>query len=74
MRAEYEGFEDAIVGIGIQFNREITIYDYEKCVVILMERDGMTRDEADEYMEFNCLNAWIGDFTPVFMMMEGNEE
>jgi hypothetical protein len=74
MRAKYEGFEDAVVGVGIQFNREIMIYDYEKCVVILMERDGMTRDEADEYMEYNYLGAWIGDTTPVFMMMEGDDE
>jgi hypothetical protein len=34
---------------------------------VLQERDGMSNEEAHEYMEFNVVNAYVGDFTPVFM-------
>jgi hypothetical protein len=48
-----DGFEDALIGIGRQFNRELALYDYEKCIEILMERDGMSREDAIEFFEFN---------------------
>ena len=32
-----------------------------------MERDGMAKQEAHEYMEFNVINAYVGDFTPSFV-------
>ena len=47
-----DGFRDALIGIGYQFNQQVAIYDYAKCVYVL-ERQGMTREEALEYMEFN---------------------
>jgi hypothetical protein len=33
----------------------------------LMQRDGMTYDEADEYIEFNCIGAWVGEQTPIIV-------
>jgi len=27
----------------------------------------MTTQEAHEYMEFNVVNAYVGDFTPIFI-------
>jgi hypothetical protein len=63
-----DGFDDAFVGISQCFTRTAAVYDYEKCVAILMERDGMEREEADEYMDFNVLGAYVGETTPVFMM------
>jgi hypothetical protein len=48
MSEEYEegvlladGFGEALIGIGTQFSTEVAIYDYDKCIRILMERDGM---------------------------------
>ena len=32
-----------------------------------MERDGMTREEAIEWMEFNVVGAWVGETTPIFV-------
>ncbi len=43
------------------------VYDYEKCIKILMDRDGMEEDEADEYLQFNTVGAWVGKGTPAFM-------
>jgi hypothetical protein len=62
-----DGFEDAFRGYGRQFNKVLAIYDYDKCVDILVERDGMTDQEAHEYMEFNVVGAYVGEHTPVFL-------
>ena len=62
-----DGFEDALLGYGHQFNKIIAIYDYHRCVKILIARDGMSEDEALEYMDFNVIGAYVGDHTPVFL-------
>ena len=62
-----DGFEEAFIGVGRQFNQHVAIYDYEKCVKILHERDGMDEDEAVEYMEFNVTGAYVGPATPIFL-------
>ena len=62
-----DGFEDALIGYVRRFGLEsLALYDYEKCIGILMKRDGMGRDEAEEFFEFNVIGAWVGDATPVF--------
>jgi hypothetical protein len=62
------GFEDAIIGIGTQFNiTDLVCYNYDKCVEILMTRDGMKEEEAIEYMEYNVVGAYIGENTPIFI-------
>lgn len=62
-----DGFEEAFIGVGYQFNKTIAVYDKAKCHTILMQRDGMTLDEAAEFLEFNCIGAYVGPQTPVFM-------
>ena len=59
-----DGFDDAIVGYD---SNGCVIYSYDKCMKVLQERDGMSNEEAHEYMEFNVVNAYVGDFTTVFM-------
>ena len=64
-----DGFDDAILGMCIQFGAEpLVAYDYEKCLNILMERDGMERTEAIDFMEFNVIGSYVGLNTPVFIM------
>ena len=65
-----DGFEGAYVGYATQFNKALAVYDYNLCVKILMDRDGMTDDEAIEYMDFNVLGAWVGENTPLFLYVE----
>ena len=55
------------MGIGSQFMSYFAIYDYGKCVQILMQRDGMTEEDAEEFMDFNVTGAWVGKGTPVFL-------
>ena len=66
----YDGFEAALVGFGYQFNYPVAVYDKERCLEILTERDGMSWEEAVEYFEFNVSGAWVGESTPVFLETE----
>ena len=64
------GFEEALIGIGYQFNTQLAVYDWDKCITILMERDQMSLEEAAEFMDFNVTGAWVGRNTPVFVKAE----
>ena len=66
------GFEEALIGYGNQFNNHVAIYDRDKCIDILMERDGMDIEEAEEYFEYNVQGAYVGEETPVFLNQEEN--
>ena len=78
------GFEEAILGWGERFHDTFVVYDLDKLLNILVERDGMTMEEAREYYEFNIVGAWVGDKTPAFIVqadaetlyefMEGDED
>ena len=63
-----DGFESCIIGLVQRFGWEpIIAYDYDKCVNLLMQRDGMSYEEAVEFMEFNVTGAWVGEGTPAFI-------
>ena len=63
-----DGLEDAIIGTGSLINMpDVLVYSYNKAVKIFMERDGMTHEEAVEWMEFNVVGAWVGETTPIFV-------
>ena len=62
-----DGFADALIGYGQQFSKILAVYDYDKCVEILMSRDGMEYDDAVEFMEYNVVGAYVGENTPVFV-------
>jgi len=65
-----DGFEDAYIGVCEVFNRPpLAAYDRDKCIEILMERDEMDRDEAEEYFNFNVAGAWVGENTPVYISL-----
>jgi len=66
----YDGFNDAIIGFSERMGRSpIVAYDRDKCIDILMERDGMTYEQADEYLEVNYIGAWVGEETPEFITL-----
>jgi hypothetical protein len=55
------------------FNRPpLATYDRDKCIDILMKRDGMTLDDAIDFFNYNVTGSWVGESTPAFitMMME----
>ena len=62
------GFEEAFIGRGWQHTKLIAVYDYNHCLTILMQRDEMTLEEAIEWMEYNVVGSYVGEYTPVFLM------
>jgi hypothetical protein len=63
-----DGFEDALVGIGYRCGQlALAVYSVQKCVGILIERDGMDYEGAMEFLEFNSIGAWVGEHTPIWM-------
>ena len=63
-----DGFEEAVIGVAERCSQPtLVVYDIDRCLKILMERDKMTYDEAVEYLSFNTLGAWIGEHTPLFL-------
>ena len=63
-----DGFEEAFVGVAHRACQEdVVAYDYDKCIAILCERDGMEYDDAVEFFSFNTLGSWVGDKTPIFI-------
>ena len=66
-----DGFNSAIIGqtltsIGKE-KVEKLVYDGWKMCDVLIDRDGMTPDEAFEYVEYNCDGANLGPKTPIIM-------
>ena len=63
-----DGFEHAIIGFTQRMNEPLlAVYNHDLMIQTLMQRDGMTYQEADEYIEYNCIGAWIGEQTPIIV-------
>lgn len=63
-----DGFESAEIGVMCRCGqRNIVVYDYDKCIKILMKRDGMSYEDAVDFFEFNVVGAWVGNETPGFV-------
>lgn len=63
-----DGFGEAIIGYSRRINLDYAVcYSYNKCVEILISRDGMSYSEAIEYMEFNVVGAYVGENTSIFI-------
>ena len=45
----------------------VVAYSVSKILDIMIERDGMTYEEALEFYEFNISGAWMGDYTPIYI-------
>jgi hypothetical protein len=60
-----DGFDEAILGVVERINLLVACYDRNKIIEILM-RD-MNEEEAWEYYQFNILDAYMGESTPVYL-------
>lgn len=64
----FDGFDEALIGIVERCSQPaLAVYDGERCIEILMDRDGMSRDAAIEFFGFNTMGTWAGEMTPVFL-------
>ena len=64
-----DGFDDAFIGHSQRINEpRLAVYSWELMMKVCIERDGMTYEEADEYISYNCIGAWVGERTPIIVM------
>jgi hypothetical protein len=64
-----DGLDGAIIGVVEEFgNSPRILYSKEKIIDILVERDGMTSEEAIEYYDFNILGLYAGEQNPIFLI------
>jgi hypothetical protein len=62
-----DGFDEALIGTVSRCGMNtVALYNTFKCIEILMVRDGMTEEEAQEFFEFNTLGSYVGENTPCF--------
>jgi hypothetical protein len=60
--------DEAIIGVVESFGGGSRIlYDKNKILDLLMERDGMTHSESEEYYDFNIIGGYFGEMNPVFL-------
>ncbi len=67
-----DDFDDALIGKCHVWTKDgpqtVALYDYAKCVDILM-RDGMSHEDAEEYLQVNTLGSYVGGRTPAFAFL-----
>jgi hypothetical protein len=57
------GFDKAILGVSTENN---IVYDINKIRNILL-KEGMPEYDVDEYIDFNILGAYYGEFSPIYI-------
>ena len=64
---ENPDYDSAIVGY--DENRQRIIYDYEKMVEHLMDKDGMTYEDAVEFIDYSTIPAcpYMGSNAPIIL-------
>lgn len=69
-----DGLNDAIIGFGEEFGGKVRlVYDGDKLIKLLMERDGMSEEDAIEWYGFNIIGAHFGDSNPLFIFRKAPE-
>ena len=59
------GLDDAIIGICPNSLR--VVYSRTKVIEVFIKDDLMTEEDAIEYAEYNTFNAYVGEYTPIWI-------
>jgi len=62
----WDGFDQALIGTDIGGR---LVYSIERMEKVLMDRDGMTKEDAKEFLDFNTFGTNAGDFTPLHVYL-----
>jgi hypothetical protein len=63
-----DGFDQAIVGVAQRCGQPtIVVYERQRCIELLVERDKCSPEEAEEHFGYNVEGAWVGPRTPAFL-------
>ena len=66
-----DGYDDCIIGRSaiwlVNERVDVIVYSADLVIKELMNKDGMSYDEAVEFFCFNIDGAYVGKHTPVFV-------
>ena len=71
-----DGYDEAILGSTFVWGKDggeqeqVLVYDAEKIRAILMARDGMDSEGAQDFIEFNIEGFYMGMGTPLLVWPE----
>lgn len=63
-----DGHDDAILGIAERNGDVFVVYDQSKIIRLLCKRDGMDKEGAAEFFEYNIAGAYLGPSSPTFLI------
>lgn len=64
-----DGLDDGYIGYTVGINRPVAVYSVEACIECLCKREGITREEAEEYLDFNTFFAYFGPNSPIYVRL-----
>jgi hypothetical protein len=63
----FDGCDEAIVGYASRINLEpVVVYSYQLLVGAFIKQ-GMTEDEAIDWVDYNIVGSWVGERTPLIL-------
>ena len=78
------GFEEAVVFDNPAYDEAIVgvsdggraVYDYDRMVQVLIQRDDMEADEASDFVSYNAVRAapYAGEYAPIIMFPVENPD
>jgi hypothetical protein len=68
-----DGFEEAYRGYVDRWEADgsrgaVAVYSRNECIDILITRDEMSWEDAEDHFCFNVEGAYVGPFTPLFLV------
>ncbi len=61
-----DGFDSCIIG---KDSKDRAVYDADGMIETLMVRDGMTREDAEDFFWYNIDGAYVGEDTPIYTFL-----
>jgi hypothetical protein len=71
MTIKLDGFDEAI--IGVTANSDTIVYDGNRIMQMLSEQNDWPAEDALEFMEFNIIGMYAGEYTPVIVWLDDPE-
>lgn len=72
-----DGMDKALIGVCMTWNGqtlvERIVYN-GRVITEILTKDGMSDEEAQDYIDFNIIGAYVGDSTPIVMWPTTAEE
>ena len=61
------GYNDAIIGVAGGFDTGRVVYSVQKMIEIAAKELSVDHDEASEWLEYNTFQAYVGEYTPIYL-------